>query len=80
MLKNVETEVEIEYKDGTNDTVTYNIFKPINDGIVSKAIVAQYLAFILEQDSSDKYKGILESDEYLKYMIDAIKHVTPEVI
>ena len=79
-LENAVTEVENEYKDGTNDTVAYNIFKPINDGIVSKAIVAQYLAFILEQDSSDKYKGILESDEYLKYMIDAIKHVTPEVI
>lgn len=65
------------YEDGTNDAVAYQIFKPINDGSVSKAIVAQYLAEILESHPT-KYKAILESDEHLEYLVEAIKHVTPE--
>ena len=64
---------------GTNDTVAYQIFKPINDGVVSKAIVAQYLAEILESNPK-KYKTILEFDEHLEYLVEAIKHVTPKRI
>ena len=70
-------ETEEVYKDGTNDAVAYQIFKPINDGVVSKAIVAQYLAEILE-DKPAEYKSTLESDENLAYLVEAIKHVTPE--
>lgn len=68
--------VDEEYQDGTNDVVAYQIFKPINDGVVSKAIVAQYLAEILETNSAE-YKRILEADGNLAYLVEAIKHVTP---
>ena len=64
-----------EYKGETNDVVAYEIFKPINDGDVSKAIVAQYLAEIL-MSRKDDYKAIMEDDPCLKYIVDSIKHVT----
>lgn len=64
-----------EYKGEGNDVFAYEIFKPINDGDVSKAIVAQYLAGIL-MSRKDDYKAILESDPCLKYIVDSIKHVT----
>lgn len=67
------------YQKHTEETATtqisYDIFKPLNEGTVSKAITAQYLAEILESDK-DKYKRLIESDEHLRYLVDAIKHVT----
>lgn len=71
-------EVEATYKDGTSDAVAYKIFKPINDGAVSKAIVAQYLATIIESGGKD-YKKLFETDECLEYLTKAINHVTPKV-
>lgn len=68
--------IDETYIDGTNDTVAYKIFKPINDGVVSKAIVAQYLSEILESNI-EEYRPVLETDENLVYLFDAIKHVTP---
>lgn len=68
--------IDETYIDGTNDSVAYKIFKPINDGVVSKAIVAQYLAEILESNI-EEYRPVLETDENLVYLFDAIKHVTP---
>lgn len=76
-FEDARKEADEAYKDGTNDAIAYQIFKPINDGVVSKAIVAQYLAEILESNPA-KYKTVVESDEHLKYLVDAIKHVTPE--
>ena len=76
-FEDAKKESDEAYEDGTNDAVAYQIFKPINDGSVSKAIVAQYLAEILESHPT-KYKAILESDEHLEYLVEAIKHVTPE--
>lgn len=64
---------------------TYNIFKPLNDGIVSKAITAQYLAGMLAGELApvgdgtvnlDEVKFVVENDDKLKYLIEAIKHVT----
>ena len=63
------------HKDGTNEFVAYEIFKPINDGTVSKAIVAQYLAAIIESGDRD-YKNLFETDESLAYLTKAINHVT----
>lgn len=69
----------------TNKEEAYQIFKPLNDGSVSKAIVAQYLSGMIVGDlppvsngavSKDEIKHILESDENLKYLVDAIKYVT----
>lgn len=64
---------------------TYKIFKPLNDGTVSKAITAQYLAGMLAGELApvsngtvnlDEVKSVIESDDKLKYLVDAIKHVT----
>lgn len=64
---------------------TYKIFKPLNDGIVSKAITAQYLAGMLAGELApvsdgtvkrDEVKVIVENDEKLKYLVEAIKYVT----
>ena len=66
--------------------LSYEIFSSLNDKKVSKAITAQYLADILlrqhekerenNDDSNNTVKYILENDPYLKYIVDAIKHVT----
>lgn len=64
---------------------TYKIFKPLNDGTVSKAITVQYLAGMLAGELApvsngtvnlDEVKSVIESDDKLKYLVDAIKHVT----
>lgn len=76
-IEEAKEKINDKYKDGTSDIVAYQIFKPINDGAVSKAIVAQYLAEILES-KTEEYRPIFESDENLAYLVKAIKHVTPE--
>lgn len=53
----------------------YDIFRPLALGHVSKASTAQYLAQILDQNKADVME-IIKSDEYLKYIVDAICHVT----
>lgn len=54
---------------------SYDIFKPLDEGRISKAATAQYLAYILESDKGNIGK-ILKSDPALKYLIDAIIYVT----
>lgn len=63
----------------------YMIFAPLNDGIVSKAITAQYLAGMLAGELApvrggtvnlDDVKYVVENDDKLKYLVNAIKHVT----
>ena len=75
MYDEVMKEISKEYIDYSDSKIAYAIFKPINDGDVSKAIVAQYLAEILMSHKND-CKAILESDPCLKYIVDSIKHVT----
>ena len=74
-VEEAKKQAEATYKDGTNEVVAYEIFKPINDGTVSKAIVAQYLAAIIESGDRD-YKNLFETDESLAYLTKAINHVT----
>lgn len=50
----------------------YEIFKPLNDNKVSKAITAHHLADIINADD----KEFFEKDEFLKYIVSAIKYVT----
>ena len=63
----------------------YKIFEPLNDGTVSKAITAQYLAGMLAGElapvrdgtvSRDAVRSIVENDDKLNYLVEAIKHVT----
>lgn len=74
-FEDAKKKTEADFPDGTNDDVAYKIFKPINDGSVSKAIVAQYLSEILLSNEGN-YRSIIETDKYLAYIVDAIKHVT----
>lgn len=76
-VEDAKKTVDDKYGDITNDSVAYEIFKPINDGVVSKAIVAQYLAEILVSEPAF-YKTVFEADEHLAYLVEAIKHVTPK--
>jgi len=64
---------------------SYKIFAPLNDGIVSKAITAQYMAGMIagelppvkgNDELKEKVKGIIENDERLNYIKKAIEHVT----
>lgn len=64
---------------------SYDIFKPLNDGDVSKAITAQYLSAMILGEIPPTKNGkfektevikILKTDSNLKYIIDAIFHVT----
>jgi putative ATP-dependent endonuclease of OLD family len=78
-------------KDSTNelynvDNLTdkqqiYDVFKPVCGGIVSKAIVAQYLAQILtrEQEAGVDVSSMILSDMHLKYIVDAIYYVTEPI-
>ncbi len=70
----IKRETDEKYTNGTNDEVAYKIFKPLNNGSVSKAITAQYLAELLSSED----KETIEADEYLGYIVRAIKHVTSE--
>lgn len=62
----------------TPENVAYQIFKPLNDGEVSKAVTAQCLAMLLEKDKESS-RQLIEGDLYLKYICDAIYHVTDPV-
>lgn len=63
----------------------YDVFAPLNEGTVSKAITAQYLAGMVagelppvkgNDDLKEKVKIIIENDERLNYIKKAIEHVT----
>lgn len=60
--------------------VAYKIFKPVNDGLVSKAEVAQTLSIYIEMiikeypTKSKELRDNILKDESLKYLIDAILH------
>ncbi len=69
-----KAEIDGKYDGEITDKIAYEIFKPLNEGFVSKAITAQYLSDLLTNED----KEIIESDEYLDYIVKAIKHVTTE--
>lgn len=87
VLKNLWNEVINDYPEGNTPTkeVVYKIFEPLNEGTDSKAITAQYLAGMLvgelapvrdETVSRDAVRSIVENDDKLKYLVEAIKYVT----
>ena len=64
---------------------SYKIFEPLNDGAVSKAITAQYLAGMIAGELlpvkgndalREKVRSIILNDERLNYITKAIEHVT----
>lgn len=87
-LMSIWEEVNEAYPDGhikTKDEI-YQIFKPLNEGSVSKAMVAQFLSGMIIGElppvsngiiSKQEIKNILETDINLRYIVEAIKYVTP---
>ena len=58
--------------------IAYQIYRPLLNKEASKAVCAQYLSKILLQEvgkDGNLLNKILE-DDYLKYIIEAINHVT----
>lgn len=79
----INTHYPEEYSPTKEDA--YKIFQSLNDGTVSKAITAQYLAGMIAGElppvsngavDRDTIKEIIETDESLKYLVNAILHVT----
>ncbi|CEP97536.1 SMC domain-containing protein [[Clostridium] sordellii] len=65
--------------DDKNDMdIAYQIYKPLLKGNASKAVCAQYLSkVLLNKSEEDKELDIkIKSDKYIKYILDAIYHVT----
>lgn len=72
----ITSEIVDEYiNERISEEGAYSIFRPLALGNVSKASTAQYLAQILDQETTE-VTGIIKSDKYLKYIVDAICHVT----
>jgi putative ATP-dependent endonuclease of OLD family len=80
-------EVNAHYPDGHSTTPkdVYEIFRPLNEGTVSKAVTAQYLAGMIAGDlppvsngiiDKNAIKEMIETDENLRYLVNAILHVT----
>ena len=87
MIMALWNEVKTEYPDGHEPSKAdaYKIFKPLNEGSVSKAITAQYLAgmFLGELPpisngvvTKDELKQIVITDQKFEYLVKAIEHVT----
>lgn len=86
VLMSLWDEVIKDYPEGYVPTKedAYKIFKPLNEGITSKAITAQYLAGMLAGElppisngivSLDYIKDAFETDTNLMYLTEGIKHV-----
>ena len=72
-------------RESITEEFAYEIFKPLNEKYVSKAITAQYLAGVIDetvnksQDDKKSMQGILLDDPYLRYLVNAICHVTEPI-
>ena len=80
LFEKVKYEVDVTLQDEVlmDQMKIYKIFEPLCKGNTSKASTAQYLAEILETENEEESKitKIFSSDPYLKYLCDAIYHVT----
>lgn len=86
-LTSIWNEVKEDYPDDIIPTreISYEVFAPLNEGKVSKAITSQYLAGMIVGDlppvkDNDKFKEVIKriinTDKNLKYLKDAIEYVT----
>lgn len=75
IITDIQNEIAAKYPNATpSSDESYKIFSPLLKGDISKASTAQYLADILREDTAAH--DILKTDPYIKYIIDAICHVT----
>lgn len=76
-IENAKKEIEKIGLKNDDPATAYELFKPLNDGTVSKAITAQYFSQLLEDfDDKDKLNNLISSDKNLSYIVKAINHVT----
>ncbi len=86
ILMSLWDEVKTDYPEGHVPTRedAYKIFKPLNEGTISKAITAQFLAGMIAGELPPVSNGIVsradiknafETDVNLKYLTDGIKYV-----
>lgn len=88
MIKELRLQVDEELNTKTfDDKLSYEIFKPLNDGTVSKAMTAQYLGAVLEDKvKTEKKLGVsqtleaIKTDPNLQYIIKSIEKVTKPLI
>lgn len=71
----IETNAKFERERLSAARIAYNIYLPLLKCNISKSIVAQQLAKLLYENATS-VKTILETDPNLKYIRDAIYHVT----
>lgn len=80
-----EFEQIIKEDNDFSDEIAYEIFKPIDKKLVSKAEVAQELSVYLKdlferkkenKEELEKIQNKIMQDNYLKYLIKAIQHVS----
>lgn len=79
-----ELEEKLEKKPG-DSAIAYEIFKPLNDKLISKAEVAQLFAVKINEIIKDSYKiekirESIEQDEKLRYLQNAIRHASTKSI
>lgn len=76
-IADVKNEIVAKGLKNDDPATAYELFKPLNDGTVSKAITAQYFSQLLEDfEDKDQLSNLISSDLYLSYIVDAINHVT----
>lgn len=68
-------------EDKVDMDIAYKIYKPLLKGNASKAVCAQYLSKILlnKSNESDELVHKMNEDEHIKYILDAIHHVTNSI-
>lgn len=81
--KDIYDQLKNELEDFTfaREEIAYKMFKPLNDGIVSKAEVAQLMAIKInnilkspDSDEVDRWNEKVKSDAKLTYLIESILH------
>ena len=71
--------IETDFKGDRKEEAIYNIFKRLDNGQVSKAIVAQLLTnkiLGLDNEARALLKENVLKDEYVKYLVKAINHAS----
>lgn len=75
LKKQIDNQIRLLEDDSSRMKGAYEIFKPLNDNLISKAIIAQKLAEKLIQNKV-YFSSLIMNDEKIKYLVDAIYHVT----
>lgn len=82
----VESNVQEKWGEAiaASEELAYKLFKPLNEKEVSKATTAQYLAKLIKERTKNPNEGenvpeTLLSDPYLRYLVNAICHVTKPI-